>query len=129
MIYSYSDIVPINTPITAKRRTVMKLCRGIVHKIEIQFPAGCAGVARCTINDALHQVWPTNGNSFFASDGYVIAFEENHEILTKPYTLDLWCWNISTAYTHEITVNIGILPKKALVHYIVPEAVRMFLNK
>lgn len=129
MIYSFSDTIPKLTTRANARRTVMRVTRGIVHKIEIQFPVGCAEVAKCTINDALHQIWPTNSNSYFASDGHVISFEESYEILTRPYVLDLWTWNDSLDFPHTLTVNIGILPKKALIHYIVPEAVRLFLNK
>jgi hypothetical protein len=129
MIYTYSDNVPKSTPALSKRRTIMTLCRGIVHKVEVQFPVGCSEVAKCTINDALHQVWPSNGGAFFASDGHVISFEESYEILTRPYVLDLWCWNDSTEFPHNITVNIGILPKKSMVHYIIPEAINMILRK
>lgn len=129
MIYTYSATIPKNTLVTAKHRTDLPLCRGIIHKIEVQFPVGCSGVLRAHINDALNQVWPTNGNSYFASDGHVISFDESYEMLIKPYLLTLWSWNISTEFSHEITVNIGILPKKNLVHYILPEAINLFLNK
>lgn len=129
MIYTFSDTIPANTTRSNRRRTVMKMTKGIIHKLEIQFPIGCAGVAHCTINAALHQVWPTNANESFASDGFVMSFDESYEIAQRPYSLDLWTWNLSTAHEHTITVRIGILPKKSMLTYIVQTAVGLFLKK
>lgn len=104
----------------------MRLCRGIIHKVEMQFPVGCAEAAHCHINRGLHQVWPSNPENNYASDGHIIAFMESYELLTPPYNLDLWTWNESENYDHKITVWISVLPKKSLMHYILPEIGRIF---
>jgi len=126
MNYSYSDLTPPNTYEIAKRRTVMRLCRGIIHKVEIQFPIGCAEVVHCHINRGLHQVWPSNPEANYTSDGHVISFVESYELLTPPYIMDVWTWNESENHNHKITVWISILPKRSLMHYILPEIGRIF---
>lgn len=128
MNFSYSDNVPANTPESTKRRTRLYLAKGIITKVAIQFPTGCAELAHCTINRGLHQVWPTNPDGNYAADGYVIEFEENYELLTHPYSLDFITWNESTTYSHNLTVWLTILPKKSIMQYIMQHAYSMMVR-
>jgi len=128
MIYAFSDTVPANTPKANKRRTVMKLGRGIIHDLEVEFPPGCAALAHCTINEGGHQIWPTNEEESFHSDGWVIKFREHYELKNPPYELGLWTWNEDDTYEHTITVRIGLLEKKYVMPWSLADVLRRLLG-
>lgn len=113
MYYDFAVTVPANTAKTSPVKQALKITHGIIHRVEIQFPAGCAGLAHCKINDALHQRWPTNPPGDFSSDDFIIGIDENLEFFTEPYQLEAICWNTDDTYQHIITIRIGLLESKA----------------
>ena len=125
MIFSYSDIVLKNTNYANRQKLVMPLGKGIIYKIEIQFPLGCGGLANCCINRSLTQLWPSNSGAGFSSDGFVISFDEVYELLYAPFELELYTWNLSTTYDHTITVRIGLTPKSGMLLYVLPQTIRL----
>ncbi len=112
MIYNFDITTPANTPATAKKETTLKLARGVIHQIDIVFPPGPAALLHVTINDALHQRWPTNSDKDFASDDDAISFREFLELKEEPFLLTAWTWNESTDYAHSVLIRIGLLPRR-----------------
>ena len=109
MIFEYDLTVPKNTSKLNKVSKNLKLTYGIIHQIDIMFPFGCAGLVKCHINDALHQVFPTNPNGVFKGSGTTITGKVFHEMLFEPFELTLWAWNEDDTYDHTITVRFWIL--------------------
>ena len=87
------------------------LTHGIIHRVEIEFPAGCAGLAHVAIRRGLHQLWPLNPDATLASDGWIIAWNEHQELLEEPYTLILSGYNLDDIYPHTPVIRIGLLPQ------------------
>lgn len=116
MLYSFTISTPANTLSTAKKTTVLKLCKGILHKIYIIFPPGPQSHLHLTINRAVHQVFPTNAEENFALDSAIIESPEHYELEQPPYELTALTWNTDDTLDHSVIVLIGILEKK----YIVP---------
>lgn len=112
MIYRFGISTAANTLETAKKKTVLKLCSGVIHQIDILFPPGSAGLLHVHINRALHQLWPTNSDQSFAADGDKISFREHYELTSVPYQLQAWTWNDDDTYAHDVIIRIGILPRK-----------------
>ncbi|GAI06644.1 unnamed protein product [marine sediment metagenome] len=115
MYYDFSFEIP---PYTAKSRPeeqVVKLTHGVIHRVEVGFPPGCAGLAHLQIKRGLHQVWPTNPQGSFNTDGYVIPINEYYEFFTEPYILTLVGWNLDDTFPHTLDVRFGILPEKVLM--------------
>jgi len=115
VLYDVSFTIPANTAKASPYTEAVKLCHGIIHRVEIGFPRGCAGLAHLQIKEALHQRWPTNTQGSFNTDGYTIAFNEHLEFTREPYILTLSGWNLDDIYDHTLEVRIGILPAKVLV--------------
>lgn len=115
MYYDFSFTIPANTPQASPHIEDIKLTRGVIHRVEIGFPRGCAGLAHLQIKRSVHQVWPTNPQGSFKTDGYTIAFNEFHKFFSEPYTLTLVGWNLDDTYPHTLEVRIGILPEKVLM--------------
>jgi len=111
MFYDFAITVPANTPEASAVEQELKLAPGVIHHVEIQFPAGCAELARCQVYYLERQVWPSNPEGSFASDGWVISFREHLELERNLYKLRVKLWNDDTANQHTITIRIGVLPK------------------
>lgn len=109
MFYDFAIAVPANTAETAPIIQLMELTQGVITRLEIQFPAGCAGLAHCRILDQGTQKWPTPPSDSFASDDYCVVIEENQELTAEPYQLRAVCWNEDDTYDHTIYVRVGIL--------------------
>lgn len=115
MYYDVSFTIPANTAQASPTRQDVKLTRGIIHRVEIGFPGGCAGLAHLQIKRSVHQVWPTNPQGSFNTDGYVIPINEFYELFTEPYILTLVGWNLDDTYPHTLEVRFGILPARVLM--------------
>lgn len=114
MFYDFSFEIPANTPKYPLYSQRVNLTHGILHRIEIGFPAGCAGMVHFRIKKGLHQVWPTNSADDFTADGYTIVINEFYELLTAPYFLTLHGWSPDTTYPHTLEIRFGILPVDVL---------------
>lgn len=117
MFYDFALTVGKKGSATERVDQEVNLTDGIIHRVEVQFPIGCAGLARCQIYEHAHQIWPTNIDSSFASDGYTIAFDEHYELTEPPHVFRLICWNEDDTYPHTITVRIGILESKTALFF------------
>ena len=112
MIYRFGITTEYTYKEINKKTTVLKLGEGIIHQIDIVFPAGLAGTTHMQITRGLHQVWPTNPDEDFAGDNDKISFHEHYELDEEPYQLEVHTWNTSTEHDHLIIVRIGLLRKK-----------------
>ena len=111
MFYDYALTIPANTAKGAPSEQEISLTHGVIHRVEIEFPAGCAGLAHLAIFLREFQLYPTNPDREFASDGYTIAFNDYFELFEPPHNLVIRGYNTDDTYSHTITVRIGVLPK------------------
>lgn len=109
MIYSFSITTPKSTVEANKAKTELKLTGGIIHQVDILFPTGCMGYAYIAINDGLHQLWPTNPDEYFHTDGETISFEEFYDLKYGPHVLTAYTYNLDEKYPHTIIVRLGVL--------------------
>mgnify|MGYP001563722508 CR=1 FL=1 len=111
MFFSYNLALPANTPKTAPVEVEALLTHGIIHRVEIEFPAGCAGLVHVAVRRGLHQLWPLNPDGDLASDDWIIAWDEHQEVLEEPYAVTLTGYNLDDIYPHTPIVRIGLLPQ------------------
>ena len=110
MYYDISFAIPSDTTQAAPEELQVKLCHGVIHRIEIGFPTGCAGLVYLQIREGLHQVWPSNRQGSFNTNGYTIPIDDYYELYEEPYILTLVGWNLDDTYDHKLEVRFGILP-------------------
>lgn len=108
MLYSYSLTIPPNTPQDNPIELEMPLTPGIISGVDIRFPPGCAGLARCVIKYHEGVIFPSSAESYFAADTYPIQWVENLQFNVIPAVLTLVGWNIDNLYEHTITCHIAI---------------------
>ena len=114
MFYDFSFTIPANTLKTSPREQEIYLPPGVIHRIEIGFPSGCAGLVHNTMRHGLNQLWPTNADGDFNTDNYTIPINEHYKITTEPFILTLVGWNLDDTFDHTLEVRIGILPEEVL---------------
>lgn len=116
MYYDFSFTIPANTTQASPEKEDVKLCHGVIHRLEIGFPRGCAGLVHLQIREGLHQRWPTNPQGSFNTDGHAIGINEHLRFTREPYILTLVGWNLDDTYDHTLEVRIGILPQEVLTY-------------
>lgn len=116
MFYDKAFTVPANTARSSPVETVLQLSHGVMHYLEIGFPAGCAALAHLVLLHQDHQLYPTNPEGSFAADYHIIPIRDYFELFYEPFALKLRGWNLDDSYPHTITVRIGILPADVAAH-------------
>jgi len=114
VIYSWDLTTPANTPENVPKEWTLEMAYGVIHQVNIIFPAGCCGLARIKIFRGVNQVWPSNPESSFAGDDEVVSFREFFSLETKPYQLEAITWNEDDTYDHTIIVRLGLLRREYL---------------
>ena len=95
--------------------TDLKVSGGIIHRINIQFPAGCAGLVNVQIYDGGHPIAPTTQGQYYRGDDEIVEFNEFYPIIIAPRLLTIKGFNTDDTYNHQIQVRIFILPKEVLL--------------
>ena len=120
MIFStYISTPPIIHYVTPVR-TVLKIAKGLVYKVEIEFPAGPVGLLRCQIYDGSFQLWPSTPGEYFKSDGLLISFDDTYLKLAAPFEFTIYTWNEDEAYPHGLTVRIGMVSSELFMARFLP---------
>ena len=114
MFYAFSMGITALHTAAAPNRIELPLSPGIIHQVDILFQAGCAHVQHVQIFDASLQVWPFTRGETIRGDATVVSFREFYEL--KPGGVDLTAriWTTLLDEFKEITISIGLLPKKVL---------------
>ena len=115
MIYSFAISTPANTAKADRQSTNLKLTQGVIHQVDFVFPTGCAGLLYAAVNYGLHQVWPTNPDEYFHTDGETISFREHYELVFVPFIMSVSTYNLDDTYAHSVIIRLGILPRKYIL--------------
>jgi len=127
-LYQKTINISANTLQTNAVESVLKINKGVIHKIEVQFPSGCAGLVHCQILRNRTQIAPLNLDENIASDGKIISWREFIEFNTNPTELVIRSWNEDDTYSHQITIYVHMLPKFVLVPSASTEGILRTLN-
>jgi len=111
MIYEEDLTIPASTPETSPVETLIEVTAGVIHRIEVQFPPGCFGLAHVVIVHENTQIFPTNPGQSFKGDAWVFSVNEYHVLDEPPFIITVRGWNEDDTYEHTITVRICILPE------------------
>lgn len=87
---------------------------GIVHLVEIEMPPGCGGLVYAAIRQGLHQVWPSNPEGAYRSDGRVYSTREHYPVGRDAPSLVLQGWADGTSYPHTVQFRISVLPVEVM---------------
>ncbi|NVM22315.1 MAG: hypothetical protein HWN68_11115 [Desulfobacterales bacterium] len=129
MIYAKDCLIPKNTPASDPYKHILKVTKGLIYKIEFQFPRGCAGLTHIVIFDGGHQAWPYDPGVDFYGDNWVISFDETYLIDAEPFEFDIFGYNLDDTYNHTVQVRLGIVSKEVYMARFMPTlAYKYFLE-
>lgn len=115
MFYEYHLTTPINTQIASPQQIDMPLDYGILIRVDVEFPSGCAGLVGARIIERGHQRYPTNPDQWFVTDGRVITLNEAYKFFSPPFLMFLQTYNLDDTYPHTVSVRINIIrPEETL---------------
>jgi hypothetical protein len=110
--YEFAITVPANTAESSPVDEDLELCKGVIHRIEVQFPIGTRALTHCRLAHHSFGNLPTNNQGSFSSDGYTVPCDENLEFYSEPYVVKATLWNDDDTYEHTVTIRFGILESK-----------------
>lgn len=120
MIYSANISTVKDTAKISPLRTELRITRGLVYKVELDFPPGSAGLAGIAIFDGGFQLWPSTLGQWFTGDGIVISFDDVYLKEAAPFAFSVNTYNEDTEYPHGITVRIGLVSKDIFMARFLP---------
>jgi len=124
VFYSFDIPIPANTAEDNPEELVADLTYGVITHVELEFPPGCAGLAKVAILHRRHQIWPTNIDKWFYTDGRIIAWDDYFELLEPPFQLVILGYNDDDTFEHTPIIRFEELyPTAAMAKYGVYEGV------
>ena len=110
MIYDWAFTLPINGSTSALTSQKVDITPGVVTRVMVSFPSGCAGLVHVRIRKALHQYWPINPDGWLAEDAVALDFAEHLELPEDAQELTLEGYNEDDTYSHTLQVKLIVLP-------------------
>ncbi len=120
MIYTADITTSSNTAKSDPLVTQIKVVKGLVYRVEIEFPPGAAGLHHVVIFDGGHQVWPTSPTVTFHGGWSLIGFDDTYLKLAAPFEFQAYSWNLDDTYDHLIQVRIGMVSDEVFMARYLP---------
>jgi len=112
VLHTYPLTIPANTLADTPVEEEIHLTHGVITHVEVEFHPGCNGMVKGYVRDGLHQLFPTNPDGKYYTDGGVISWSEYHELFKSPYKLTIGGYSPGTSYDHEIIFRFEVTPRE-----------------
>lgn len=120
MIYTANITTKAKRLKTNLKKTIIRVTKGLVYRVEFYFPAGSAGLMGVAVFDGLYQVWPSSVGEFFLGDDQVIAFDDMYLKEAAPYELQCYTYNEDDTYAHFVAVRLGLVSSEVFLARFMP---------
>lgn len=124
MIYAKNITTPKKTWSSSLKKTVLKVSKGLVYKVEFYFPGGSAGLMGVAVFDGLYQVWPSTVGEFFIGEDQTIPFDDMYLKETAPFDFQIYTYNEDETYPHMVSVRIGLVSSELFLARFMPTRTR-----
>lgn len=113
MFFEYDITYPPNTLPEYEQVNVLRLTRGVIKRIDIVFPRGCAALVGVRIFRGSFQVVPLNYGDYIETDGETVVVETAIDLSVNPYEIEVRGYNVDDTYQHTIRFRITMaLPEE-----------------
>ena len=110
MFFEHDIKIPANTAEDSYLTETLRLSRGIIERVDLVFPSGCAGLVGVRLARNTFQVIPSNYPKWIETDGESVAIYSNIDLSVNPYELEFQGYNKDDAFDHIIRVRVLITP-------------------
>ncbi len=115
MFYNFAVTVPAGRTEAAPLIYDMPLTKGVIHRMEVGFRAGCDHRVFCRILRGNYQLYPTDQDGAFSADDYTIGFDDSFNLDDEPLILRAVCYSPTATYPHVVTVRIGVMDNTTIL--------------
>jgi len=120
MIYSAAITYSKGQSEASLTRTTLRVGKGLVWRLEVEFPPGCAGLTHVRLLDGSYQLFPASLGESFHSDGSVIGFDDLYLKSSEPFEFIIEGWNEDTAWDHTIQVRVAMASNESFMSRYMP---------
>ena len=120
MIYTTDVTTLKDTKADSPKQSILKVTKGFVYKVEVQFPPGCAGLCHIIICDGGFQIWPSTRGETWHSDGFTIAFDDSYLKQSAPFEFTIYSYNLDEKWPHTVQVRIGLVSNELFMARFLP---------
>lgn len=120
MIYAFDITTPANTTQANAVRTPLRVTKGLVYQVEVEFPPGPLGLCHVSIHDGGYQIWPSNREFDFHGDNGYITFPDTYLKMVEPYEFTAMTWNEDDTYQHQIHLRLGMVSDEVFMARFLP---------
>jgi len=96
------------------------IAKGLVYRVEFDFPPGCCGLCHVRLFDGGYQVYPTSRDDSFHGDATCIAFDDCYLKNAAPWVFKVMVWNDDDTWPHTLQVRVGIASSEAFMSRYMP---------
>ena len=93
----------------------IKAARGVIHKVDIVFPSGCAGLVKVAIFLGSSPMIPSTAGMTISGDGEIVNIPEFVNLRKDFNIITIKGFNEDDTYDHTILFRIYVLPKAVLL--------------
>jgi len=120
MIYTANITTAKETSKLDPKRTVLRVTKGLVYRVEFFFPQGSAGLMGVAVLDGLFQIWPSSVGEFFVTNNETIGFDDLLEKQAAPFEFCILTYNLDVQYDHFVSVRVGLVSKEVFLARFLP---------
>ena len=110
MQFAFPITILPETTASNPKRVITKVCYGVLKKVSIYFPWGCAGAVGIRILHYEHQLYPTNPDEWFTGNEIEIPFSCEYEIFQGWNDFKVEGYNECDFFPHTPIVTFNVLP-------------------
>jgi len=110
MFYEHDIVIPPNTHTETFLSQTLRLTRGIIKRVDLVFPAGCAGLVGVRIVKHSFQVIPLNYPKWIETDAETVSIQSEIDLTEIPYELEFQGYNLDDTFEHTIRVRVLMEP-------------------
>lgn len=94
--------IPKNTAITSPLTYEMTLPIGMIKKLWVEFPRGCAGLVGVRLFRGVQQIFPLPADVWLKTDNALMPFSFTHVVKSEPFKITITGYNNDDTYDHTI---------------------------
>ncbi len=109
MQFTYAVTALANTTKDSPMRQKIKLAYGVLRKVQIDFPWGCAGLVGVRIIHYENQLYPTSRKTWFIGNEINITFDTEYPIDKGWNEFKVEIYNEDDFYPHTPVIGFNVL--------------------
>lgn len=120
MIYGTLITTASGKSINEATRTPLKITKGLIWLMEVDFPPGCVGLVHLQIFDGKYQLLPASPGKTLSGDGRLLRYDDLYLKQAAPYELTVVTWNEDELWDHNIQVRVGLASSRLFMARYMP---------